>query len=131
MCSIMSKWSHIGVDGDSIGRHIRQGFLMGLREDLIQGAILTDLEKQSANTGPYDHCRCDGQFSEAVICRQNDGVFHNITPRALGVCSHLPPVEQHFAFPALYNAFNDLAIHFPCEDPEYRYVIALIGFLSY
>jgi hypothetical protein len=83
MCDIMSKYSDVAVDGDSIGRHIRQGFFIGLTEDLVLGGIHSS-GKMFAENSSYINCRCDGQFSEALECRENDGIFHNMTPHALG-----------------------------------------------
>jgi hypothetical protein len=122
MCDIMSRYSDIALDGDSIGRHIRQGFFIGLTEDLVLGGIHSS-SKMFAEDTPYNHCRCDGQFSEALECRQNDGIFHNMTPHALGVCSHVAH-SRHFTFPALYAGFKDL--HFACEDPDYRGMLLIL-----
>ena len=120
----MSKYSHVAVDGDSIGRHIRQGFFIGLTEDLVLGGIHSS-GKMFAENSPYINCRCDGQFSEALECLENDGIFHNMTPHALGggVCSHVPH-SRHFTFPALYTGFVDF--HFPCEDPNYRSMLLIL-----
>ena len=118
ICKIFSQYSDIALDGDSIGRHIRQGVMMAMREDLILGAI------ESNKIDPYNDCRCDGQFSEALDCRQNDGLFHNFTPRQLGICSFLSQDEQ-FRFPALYQGFSE-GIDFPCEDPDYKGLLLIL-----
>eukprot|EP00978_Attheya_sp_CCMP212_P030073 scaffold109422_cov43-Attheya_sp.AAC.2 len=124
MCNIMSRWSDVALDGDSIGRHIRHGVLMGLREDLVLGGILTS--KLSGEDSPYSLCHCDGVYSGDMKCRQNDGVFHSLSPRALGICSRLPP-ERQFAFPALYAGFRtEPKIVFPCNDPSYRGLLLVL-----
>lgn len=113
-CAILSQYSHIFTVGDSLTRHLRQGIFMLLRQDLVLGGIHSS--KKFGPQNPYQ-CRCDGQFSEHSMCRQNDGLFGKTTPRELAVCSHLNESEQfHFDASPNWGEAN-------CEDPNAKGVL--------
>lgn len=117
MCQTLNKYSHIIIHGDSLTRHMRKGLLIVLRRDLVLGGILS--KNKYGERNPYN-CRCDGQFSEEMMCRQNNDIFfNNFTPRDLGVCSHLPEFNQF----RLMNPNWDLI---DCSDPNYKGAIYMI-----
>ena len=64
ICGIFSQYSDIVIVGDSLTRHTVQGMYMLLSNDAMHGAF-------PPHTSPSIHgnCTCDGQFSEAKICR--------------------------------------------------------------
>jgi len=86
ICETLSQFSHIFNIGDSLSRHLHQGIFIGMRNDYISGGIF------STSIPTYEHCKCDGQFSEHPICRKNDGLFHHVeSSHQLGVCAHQKP----------------------------------------
>jgi len=103
LCSTLNKYSHIIFDGDSLSRHVTQAVLMILRKDLILGGI--ESTNKHGKDNPYQ-CKCDGQFSEHVKCRQNNGLFDAFTPRDLNLCSHLPEDDQ-FKFRYVDRNYGD------------------------
>ena len=87
-CDILNKYSHVVIDGDSLGRHTAQALMMILTQDLVLGSFPRATQK---STDILNRCRCDGQFSEHQICRDYDqGRLMPIDPRDYGICTHLP-----------------------------------------
>jgi hypothetical protein len=64
VCSLLSRYSFVWLNGDSLTRHVRQAFHMILKEDLKYGGF------PSSVTGKIlEQCVCDGLFSENKLCR--------------------------------------------------------------
>ena len=118
MCEeIMNQFSHVIIRGDSLSRHLNNGLLVTLRNDIVQGGIWS-------SKLPAYRCRCDGQFSEHGDCRTNDGLFQRFKPYQLGMCSQLD-VEDQFEQRYLFNGLNLEGIN--CSSPENkRGVLAII-----
>jgi hypothetical protein len=96
-CNTAKKLSSIIIIGDSLSRHISQAFFVVFRDNYYHGGV-----PLHSTTNTYDWCQCDGQFSEAVVCRFDGmhGYSAQNTPfaaednRALGFCDG----ETHFSF---------------------------------
>jgi hypothetical protein len=93
MSAVLNRFSHVVIQGDSLSRHTHGGMLMGLRNDLIQGSLI------SSNPSLYK-CRCDAQFSENKMCRYHDGLYNRFRPYQLGLC---PEIEVMGQFEAVFN----------------------------
>lgn len=96
ICNVLNQYSQVVLMGDSLLRHIHQAIYISLSNDYAVGGVIS-----SQKGGPYDLCRCDGQFSEHRACRQgeNEKYFGNLTnPMKEGYCTHLssntPPPFQ-------------------------------------
>ena len=89
-CRISKKYHRIIFLGDSLIRQTHRAFTMFLREDLEYGALPHSIPLlqtfSGENISVYDQCRCDGQFSEHVACR-NDGVVRFADNRQAGICN--------------------------------------------
>jgi len=108
ICETLSQFSHIFNVGDSLSRHMHQGIFIGMRSNYISGGIY------STNVPTYEHCKCDGQFSEHEICRKNDGLFqHAESSHQLGVCAHLKPFSISWS-----NDIPDI-VKSNCESSDY------------
>ena len=68
-CDILNQYSHVIFHGDSLTRHLRQAVYMSMRGDYITGGVMTNA------THVLEECKCDGQFSEAKVCRTFDNYF--------------------------------------------------------
>ena len=88
---------------------------------MILGGIESSNKHDKGN--PYSQCKCDGQFSEHEMCRQNDGLFNAFTPRDLRLCSHLPEEDQ-FRFRYVIGKTNRKEtldeIEQQCTKPQYK-----------
>ena len=95
-CSTLQSFSHVLLIGDSLTRHMTQGLFMALTEDPVHGAI----PRLSARQDLYDACTCDGQFSEAAVCRSYTHEHMMWMPdlRQYGVCPHTraPPTSFRY-----------------------------------
>eukprot|EP00571_Detonula_confervacea_P009995 CAMPEP_0172304864 /NCGR_PEP_ID=MMETSP1058-20130122/6234_1 /TAXON_ID=83371 /ORGANISM="Detonula confervacea, Strain CCMP 353" /LENGTH=410 /DNA_ID=CAMNT_0013016263 /DNA_START=272 /DNA_END=1504 /DNA_ORIENTATION=+ len=77
-CDILGQYNHVIFHGDSLTRHMRQAMYMSMRGNFISGGVMTH--------APHvlDQCTCDGQFSEAYVCRTFESYFHEtIQPREI------------------------------------------------
>lgn len=82
ICNILSQFSSISWYGDSIMRHTIQVATMLAANDLIVGGI----PKGSSNI-LFQNCRCDGQLSEAMACRDTStSIFVMANSRRYGIC---------------------------------------------
>jgi hypothetical protein len=117
LCAVLNKFSHIITIGDSLTRHFRQALFIALKRDLVLGGIESTVK--SGPNNPYQ-CRCDGQFSEHKICRQNNGFFTSMMPRDLELCSHLPEGE---AFQFSDRAHWD---QMDCSNPKYKGAVFML-----
>lgn len=140
ICDILNQYSHVLLLGNSLTRQLRQALFMAIRNDYIHGAILSNITSGSSEVNPYHSCRCDGQFSEHAVCRQNNQLFWDMTPRQLHVCPFLEDdtmpffrlmtprdgqdplalnaTSQHPAFP-----WNEIR----CNDPKYRGIFLMMS----
>lgn len=122
MCSVLNKFSHIVIQGDSLSRHLQGGLLMSLRNDLVGGSIV------SSQPNLMYKCKCDSQFSEHIDCRLNDGLYNRFRPHQLGLCSALDPDVQ---FESVFNinrihkgVYNFQGVN--CSSPESRGVLVIV-----
>jgi len=67
---------------------------MLLSEDFVFGGTPHALVKDNV----YDKCACDGQFSEADLCRGDDEVFEFADPRVLHTCYDTTPFRFQLVF---------------------------------
>lgn len=64
-CSVLQAYSGLLLLGDSLTRHVLQAFGIVLSGNLEYGGTGKRVQPDY-----YDKCRCDGQFSEALECRE-------------------------------------------------------------
>jgi len=88
ICRVLNRFSHVVIQGDSLSRHLQGGFLMALRDNYINGSIV------SSNEQMYK-CACDAQFSEHPACRLNNGMYNLYHPYRLGLCPNLEVEGQY------------------------------------
>lgn len=121
MCAVLNRFSHVVIQGDSLSRHTHGGLLMGLRNDFIQGSLI------SSNPNLYN-CRCDAQFSEHNKCRLHDGLYNRFRPYQLGLC---PEIEVAGQFESVFN-INRLhkgVYRFDgvnCTSPESKGILVIV-----
>ena len=84
VCDVVNRFGRVAIEGDSLARHLRSGFLMALSNDLVRGGVVSG-GPENAGYG----CRCDGQFSENVNCRRTSPTFDNLVPYTRGLCPRL------------------------------------------
>jgi len=60
---VLSTQSSIGLRGDSLTRHLMMGLTLRYTDNYYDGGM-------SHASSQWANCTCDGQFSEAVICRK-------------------------------------------------------------
>jgi len=114
-CEISSRYSDIGLTGDSLSRHHTQGLFMIYTEDWKYGGI----PLVSSNQALYDNCVCDGQFSEHEICRDYGQSMFNVNdPHSYGICYD----SHNFAF--RYNGEQPAG---PCRDDLRPRIVLLQG----
>jgi hypothetical protein len=80
--NILSSFSQVIWIGDSLTRHMHQGTMLLLTEDLVCGAIpilTSNYKYSSGEMSMCETCHCDGMFSENGFCREDI----NITQRSL------------------------------------------------
>lgn len=63
-CIALQNYEHVYFIGDSLTRHTVQGLKMLLSGNYEYGGMIPNLSQDI-----YDECKCDGQFSEAFMCR--------------------------------------------------------------
>jgi hypothetical protein len=73
--SIFQQYSTVFWTGDSLTRHMSQALHILMTQDLQYGGYPPNIGNKSV---PYNYCSCDGQFSEAKVCREFDQDFHSI-----------------------------------------------------
>lgn len=136
MCDILNQFSHIFLSGDSLSRHLLEGFLIGLSNNFVWDGMRPDDMDKTAKK----ECRCDGQFSETEECRQFKDNYHILRPQKDGICPHLvddnndsfvlrktsvrnvPQLDVEAAI------FNDI----DCSDPDYKGMLIMFqGGLHY
>lgn len=94
---------------------------MLLRRDLVSGGITSNNKYELDN--PYSNCRCDGQFSEHMMCREH---LADATPRDLGVCSRLTDDEQFRFYGNIGKKFRgdwQIFMEAKCDDPNSRGIL--------
>lgn len=69
VCVLFDRYALVAVFGDSLGRHMVGGLRMAMTGDWHLGAFPPS---RHASRRLWDHCVCDGQFSEATDCRAFD-----------------------------------------------------------
>jgi hypothetical protein len=108
ICAIMGRFSHIVVIGDSHSRHVQGGIHVGLKNDFVSGAMVT------SDPVRKEKCRCDGQFSEHVECRQLGSGFYSFETQKLGLC----PKETNHAVETYhpYMTYNFAGVNCSKED---------------
>lgn len=107
ICSVLHKFSHIWLVGDSLVRHMNQAVMMLLNGNAEYGCLPNKLTSQV-----YDSCRCDGQFSEVQLCRPpiGRGFADN---RAAALCLGGPPFEMQYyeSKDMVWKSINDTGEH--------------------
>ncbi len=84
LCEIAQRFSVIVWSGDSLTRHMTMGLMMLWTGDYRFGGFA---RKPDTQNKLYNHCSCDGQFSEALICRDlRPGFFQFSDARTFGLC---------------------------------------------
>lgn len=120
ICSILEKYSRIILMGDSLTRHFAQALFMLLSDDLVVGGF-----PSSGSHERLESCRCDGQLSEAELCRYNPPPFGNSV--AAGYCKSFKP------FYFSYHNFPYTNIPYPpleeplCDPTDNRPVFFLLA----
>jgi len=98
ICDISYRYSNVIIYGDSLSRHLTQACLILLTEDTVFGAL-----PRLSPSSMYNHCACDGQFSEAKHCRFSDSnVIQIADPRSYGICrgrGQSQPFQVHYVSP--------------------------------
>jgi hypothetical protein len=107
ICSVLHKFSHIWLVGDSLVRHMHQALMMLLYGNAEYGCLPTMLKSEV-----YDNCRCDGQFSESLLCRPLTGRAFGDN-RAAGLCLGGPPFEMqyHERWDMAWKGINETGEH--------------------
>ena len=93
----LEQYTRVVLFGDSLSRHISDGLLMMYTLDFETGIFPKD---GSIRNEVLKTCRCDGQFSEAEICRRFNGPFYHykLAPDLYFDYYHHPiPNVQEFA----------------------------------
>lgn len=68
-CATLNRYNHVLFHGDSLTRHVRMAIHMSMRGNFVTGGLMTNDPRVA------DDCKCDGQFSEARLCRTSDAYF--------------------------------------------------------
>lgn len=121
-CDILNQYSHVIITGDSLHRHLYQTITMIMRDEWVNGAMMT--------TGPnVNFCTCDGQYSEHRKCRKKfheivspfDVSLHHADYGDVGLCENLAKATQVVE---PFKLGTQLTEHvweqIDCTDPDYR-----------
>ena len=68
VCRVLSGYSRVIVNGDSLSRHLSMELYQSIRGDYSGYPILSSSDQEI-----FDKCRCDGVYSEALLCRKLAG----------------------------------------------------------
>ena len=129
ICQILSRFNSIRWYGDSIVRHSIQVMTMLALNDLFVGGI-----PKGSPSEAFALCRCDGQLSEARICRDlSHTIFQMKNSRHYGLCREYPEFEMslydnqgHSAEEeGLHSSINRACV--PSLDQRPRIVITNFG----
>ena len=129
-CSVLSQYSHTLVAGDSLTRHTVQGLYSLLSEDVVYGALPPRTEEVHL----YGNCTCDGQFSEAKVCRLFPVEAMSLShPQSYGICrsnlSHRFTFTLKWVGPGPEHWWDDL--EWLCTADQRPRIIVLQGCLHY
>lgn len=69
ICHVFSMYRNILILGDSLTRHLASALLMILSEDYRYGGFLLTVPGFNFSN-LWEHCTCDGTFSEHALCRK-------------------------------------------------------------
>jgi len=123
MCDVLNRFSHVIIQGDSLSRHLQGGLLMALRDNVVNGSMV------SSNPEMYN-CPCDAQFSSHPKCRTNDGLYNRYQPYQLGLCPNLGnDTAQQFESVFNINRLHKGVYKFPgvnCTSPESKGVLVIV-----
>ena len=123
MCDVLNRFSHVIIQGDSLSRHLQGGLLMALRDNVVNGSMV------SSNPEMYN-CTCDAQFSEHPKCRLNNGLYNRYQPYQLGLCPNLGGNDtQQFESVFNINRLHRGVYKFPgvnCTLPESKGVLVIV-----
>eukprot|EP00979_Chaetoceros_neogracilis_P007346 scaffold1531_cov247-Chaetoceros_neogracile.AAC.2 len=122
MCDVLNRFSHVIIQGDSLSRHLQGGLLMALRDNVVNGSMV------SSNPEMYN-CTCDAQFSEHPKCRLNNGLYNRYQPYQLGLCPNLGNDTQQFESVFNINRLHRGVYKFPgvnCTSPESKGVLVIV-----
>lgn len=87
ICHILNRFSYIMLIGDSLSRHTQGGLLMGLRNNVTLGSVVTSNKLMES-------CTCDAQFSSHPHCRKHNSMFGKFKPYQLELCPNLKISNQ-------------------------------------
>jgi hypothetical protein len=87
--------------------------------------------KPDVKNSIYDHCSCDGQFSEALICRDlRPGFFQFSDARTLGLCGTLEPYNspRFYMHTSNYDELHQIESWRLCStDERFRFISLQAG----
>ena len=121
ICQVLNRFSHVVMQGDSLSRHTHGGLLMGLRNDLIQGSLIS-------SESSLFKCQCDAQFSEHDMCRTHDGLYYRFRPYQLGLCPHIDAEGQFESVFNINRLFRGVYTFdgVNCSSPDSRGVLVIV-----
>ena len=90
VCKILNQYSSVIFHGDSLTRHLRQAIYMAMRGNYTHGGVVSD----SSQT--HEDCFCDGQFSEAKSCRENE-IYFKLQSHIQRIPGNLCPGDSSFS----------------------------------
>jgi len=123
ICNIMNRYRHIYFDGDSLVRHMVVALKMLLSENLRYGGV----EALTLREYQYEHCNCDGQFSEDLDCRTNLNLNSNFIPSD-GYCVNIASVKSGFSFDDSKNHPDQYRnMSFLCNSTDRRPIFIIFG----
>ena len=139
MCTVLNQFSHILFSGDSLSRHVLDGFYTSLKNAFVWNGMLDD-----RNATRVEMCRCDGQFSEDDTCRKFKRNYQIIQPSPTSheFCPNLfhnpPTVGDPFLMrkisPISCPRYDDAYIKYmedtfqniDCTDPKYKGMLLIL-----
>lgn len=127
MCSIIERFSHVLLLGDSLIRHVYEGMLIGLTNNVVD--YLVPINNRSYN----DLCKCDGMFSESSECRTKYTRDSSVYPKRQGMCrstnnknSDTPVGACELAYEAGYGHCDMFIKELKCSRADKRPMLLVI-----
>lgn len=120
VCAVMSSYTHVVTIGDSMTRHLRQGFYIALTNNFVGGGMVFPAHRRQVAPSDFYSCQCDGQFSEHHNCRTFRADFSDMyNPSEIMACSHLP-YDERFRFS---GQWKDRIMEKKCRNPDSRGIL--------
>ena len=128
MCEVAQRYAVIVWSGDSLTRHMTMGLMMLWTGDYRYGGFA---RKPDVKNSVYDHCSCDGQFSEALMCRDlRPGFFQFSDIRTFGLCGSFERYNspRFYMHTASYEELNQIEKWRLCStDQRFRFISLQAG----